>query len=153
MRHDGRVALGQFAIRLGEHCRDLRVGQPCLRMHHRWIETIFFDIAAAADMHVAHHAQAVHMRIQGAQPIGQFFRQHRDYAAREIHRVAAQDRLAIKRVTGLHIMADIGNRHDQTVAAFFRRAIHRIIEVARGLAVYGDQRQVADILAPRPVFR
>ena len=120
-------------------------------MHHRWIEAIFFDIAAAADMHVAHHAQAIHMRIQRAQAVGQFFRQHRDHAARKIHRVAAQNRLAIQRVTGLHIVADIGNRHHQPVAAFFRRAIHRIVEIARGLAVDGDQRQVADVFAPRPI--
>ena len=46
-------------------------------------------------------------------------------------------------------MADIGNGHHQAVAAAAERlAVHRVIEVARGLAVNGDERQMTDVLAP-----
>ena len=153
MRHDRGIALCQLAVRFGQHRGDLVIGQARLGMHHRRIEAVAFDVAAAADMHVAHHAQSIHMRVQRTQAVGQLLRQHRDHAARKIHRVAAVDRLAVQRIAGLHVMADVGDRHHQAVTAFFRRAIHRVVEIARGLAVYRDQRQAADVLASLPVVR
>ena len=45
-------------------------------------------------------------------------------------------------------MGDIGDRHNQAVAGARRLSEHRIVEVARIRTVDGDERDVAQILAP-----
>jgi len=50
-------------------------------------------------------------------------------------------------------MADVGDRHHQPEAAAAKRlAVHRVVEVARRLAVDGDERQVANVIASGQVF-
>ena len=85
MRHDGGIARSQSAIRLCQHFRNLVVSQARLGMHHRRVETVFHDIALGADLHVAHHAQAINLWIERTQAVGQLLRQHRNHPAREIH--------------------------------------------------------------------
>ena len=125
----------------------LVVGQPRLGQHHRRVEGVAANLATAVDVHVAHHAQAFDFRVQRANAVGQRLGQHRDHPAREIHRIAALDRGEVQRVAGLHIMADVGNRHHQTETLALRFAIHRVVKVARGFAVDGHQRQVAQVAA------
>ncbi len=91
------------------------------------------------------------MRIERAQAVGQFFRQHRNHPAREIHRVAAQQRFPIQRIVAVYVVAHVGNRHHQAEARSDRFAIHRVVKVARGFAVNCHQRQMADVLAPGPI--
>ena len=42
----------------------LRVCEPCARMHHAGIEAVSRDVALAADLHVANHAQAIDRWLQ-----------------------------------------------------------------------------------------
>ena len=113
--------------------------------HNRRVEAVFFNIARVSDDHVAHHAQTLDIGIERADAVGQVFRQHGNHAAREVNAGAAFLRVRVDSVIGADIMADIGNRHDQTVIAsdFFGK--HGIVEIARRFAVYGDQRQIAQI--------
>ena len=50
---------------------------------------------------------------------------------------------------GLHVVADVGDRHQQApalaAADLGRLAVHGIVEVARVLAVDGDQRHVGEV--------
>ena len=59
-------------------------------------------------------------------------------------------RLAVERAAGPHIMRHIGDRDDDMPAAAVLRVVirlgpHRIVEIARILAVDRDQREVAQI--------
>jgi hypothetical protein len=97
--------------------------------HHRRIEAVAPDRTVAGDLHVAHHAQALDLRIQRAQPVGKLLRQHRDHAARKIHRVAARIGVPVQRAARRHIVRNIGNRHDQAEALALALAIHGVVEV------------------------
>jgi hypothetical protein len=56
---------------------------------HRLAETEALQLAIAADAHFHGHGQAVDLRIQGTQAVGQHFGQHGHDALGEIHRVTA----------------------------------------------------------------
>ncbi len=141
--------------RVGQNRRHLGVGEARLRMHHRRVELIALDLAVGCDHHVADHAQAVHIRVQRAQAVGEFFRQHRDDAARKVNRSRALVGVFVERLAGAHIVADVGNRYQQTPArglfrfAFagrgHRLAVHRVVEVARVFAVDRHQRHVGQV--------
>jgi hypothetical protein len=64
----GVVASG---IALAHRVPHLGVGQARVRMHHRLVELRPVTIALAADLHVADEAQAVDLRIQRADAVGQ----------------------------------------------------------------------------------
>ena len=51
----------------------------------------------------------------------------------------------VERLTRSHVMGDIGDGDDQAEAAGIRFGEHRVVEVARVLAVDGDQRDVAQV--------
>jgi hypothetical protein len=76
------------------------------------------------------------------EPIGQ----HRDHAARKVHRSGTRLRFLIQRRARFHVMADVGDRDDQTPAlARDRLAVHGIVEIPRVFAIDRDQRDVAQI--------
>ncbi|TXT23686.1 MAG: Uncharacterized protein FD134_2003 [Gallionellaceae bacterium] len=70
MRQHGGKLTRRFAFRLGQHVGHLGVGQARVGKHHRGIEAVFPDFAPRADLHVAHHAQSLHFRVERAQPVG-----------------------------------------------------------------------------------
>lgn len=113
--------------------------------HHGGVEAVFFNIARVSDDHIAHHAQTLDIRIERADAVGQVFRQHRNHTAREVNTGAAFLSVRVDSVIGADIMADIGNRHDQTVIASDFLGKHGIVKIARRFAVYRYQRQVAQI--------
>ena len=75
-------------------------------------------------------------------------RQHGHHAAGKIHRGATRAGLGVKRRALAHVVAHIGYRHDQAEAVLRRLGVHRVVEVLRILAIYGDQRQAAQIHTP-----
>ena len=143
-------ALG--GILLVERGGHLIVGQARMRMHHRRIEAVLPDLTADRDRHVADHAQTIHLGIQRTQAVGQLFRQHRDHPTWEIHGVAAVEGITVECRARLDVVRHVGNRDDQSEAATLAFAIHRVVEIAGGLAVDRHQRQIADVLAPRQVL-
>ena len=161
VRHQFTAPLRLGAARVAEDRRHLGVGEARLRADHRRVELVGGDRAVAIDHHVAHHRQPVLFGVERAQPVGQFLRQHRDHAARKVHRGGTLVRVVVDRLAGLHVVADVGDRHHQAPTRVrvlaapqrLRLAIHRIVEVACILAVDGDQRHVAQVDALPPVDR
>ena len=78
----------RVGVLLADRLPHARVGQARVRAHHRRIELRARDFAVAVDLHVAHHAQALDLRIQRADAVRQRLRQHRHDEAGEIHRRA-----------------------------------------------------------------
>ncbi len=149
----------QQAADLLQRCRvlvvkrrgDFGVGQPRMRPYDRRIEAILLDRASRGNVHVADHAQALDLRVQRTQSVRELFRQHRNHAAREIHRVATQPPLGVECAAIRHVMRDIGNRHHQPVTLALPLAEHGVVEVLGRFAVDGDKRQFGQVLAALPV--
>ncbi|MCY1291207.1 hypothetical protein D9M70_403880 [compost metagenome] len=156
VRHDiGVLAtqlLGLGGLRLLEDGADLVVGQPRVGMDHRLVELVVDQLAGLREAHLADHRQAIDVRVQRAQAVGQLLRQHRHHALGEVHRVAALLRLVIQRRADLDVVRHVGDRHielpatgEQLPAAAVLLAIDGIVEVAGILAIDGDEWQVAQI--------
>ena len=136
---------------------DLVIGQPCGRVHHRRIELVGRHVTIRMHDHVGHQHQPVDLGVDRAQPVGEFLGQHRDHAARKVHRGRALLGLAVERAAGPHVMADIGDRHQQPPAGYRlaglvaqRLAIDGIVEIAGIRPVDRHQRHVAQV-DPHPV--
>ena len=124
------------------------IGQPRRRAHHALEESRPRDPAVVAHPQLAAQAQAVLVGHQRAQAVRERLRQHRDDAVREIHRRAALARLRIECAARLDVVPHVGNRDDQPPAAAARAlAIDGVVVVLRVLAVDGDERRVAQVLA------
>ena len=152
------LALGGLgATRVRQNRRHFRIGEARMAEHHRRVELVGVNLAVRGDQHVADHAQTLHFRVQRTQTVGELLGQHGNHAAREIHAGGAVIRIHIDVVAGLHIVAHIGNRHQQTpalAAAHLRGlAIHGIVKVACVFAIDGDQRNVGQIDAAALVLR
>ena len=161
MRHQG-LALGRLRpMRVGKDRSHLGVGEPRMRANHGRVELKGRDFTRVADQHVADHRQPVFVGNQRAQAVGDFLRQHRDHPARKIDRGGTLIGVCVQRLTGLDVVADVGNRHQQAPAAenglaaagLVRLAVHRVVEVARIFTVDGDQGYVAQIDATFQVHR
>ena len=112
------------------------------------------SLAAVVRDHHPHRERARGSPAQRAQIVGDAFGQHRHHAIREIHRVAALQRLAIQRRARPHIEGDIGDRDGDDVAAFIvgigvRLGMDRVVMVLGVGRIDGDQRQVAPVFAAR----
>ena len=132
----------------------LGVGEPRVRAHHRRIERGSARSRRAPTTLMSQTiAQPVDVRVERAQPVRELLRQHRDHAAREVHRVAAVPRFQVERIAVLHVVADVGDRHAQPEAPPFLLAVHGVVEVLRGLAVDRHERERAQVGAARAVCR
>ena len=151
MRHQC-LALRSFRpARVGQNGSDFSVRKTRLAKHHGGVKLVGVYFALGIDQHVAHHAQAFHIRVQRTQAVGQLFRQHGDHAARKIHAGGAVVGVDVNGTAVFYIVAHIGNRDQQTpafaTAYFCRFAINRIVKVARVLAVNGHKCNVCQINA------
>ncbi|CAG8871589.1 hypothetical protein PS627_04573 [Pseudomonas fluorescens] len=118
---------------------------------HRFVELVVDHLAGLVHGHLADHGQAIDVRIQRAQPVGQLLGQHRYDPLGEVDRVAAHLRLDVKGRAQAHIAGNIGNRHVQAPAArehaqlAERFAVDRVIEVTSVFTIDGDEWQVAQV--------
>ena len=145
--------LGSFGVaQNGSH---FGVGEARMAPHHSRVKLVSVDLTVLGDEHVADHAQTLYFGVQRTQAVGQLLGQHGNHAAREIHTGGAVVGVHIDRATRLHVMADIGNGHQQapalggTAATAFGMgfAIDGIVKIARVLTVNGDQRNIGQINA------
>ncbi len=127
---------------------DVTVREPGGGSHHALEEPRAGDAAVVAHAQFAAQAQPVLVRDQRAQAVGKFLREHRQHAIREVHGRAALARLHVQRAAGLHVVADVGDRHDHPPAAARPIAEDRIVVVARILPVDGDEFDPAQVFAP-----
>ncbi len=100
---------------------------------------------AALIVHVAHHAQTVDRGLERAQLVGELLGQHRNDAPRKVHRRAALARIEVDGIAVAHVVADVGDGHEQAEIAALALAVHSVVEIARRFAVDGDQRQRAQV--------
>ena len=129
--------------------------------HHRRIKLVRLHRPVLGDQHVADHAQAVHLGVEGAQTIGEFFRQHGDDPAREIHAGSAVVGIDVDSGAVFHIVAHIGNRNQQTPSLggvfaapqWGRFAIHRVVKIAGVLTINRDQRYITQVHTPGQILR
>ena len=128
-----------------------------MAVHHRRVKLVSVNLAIGRDQHVADHAQPLHMRIQRAQAVGELLGQHRDHAARKVNAGGAIVGVDVNGAAGLHIVAHIGNGHQQTPALAApnacRFAINRIVKVAGVFAVDGHQGHIGEVNAVSFVLR
>ena len=151
--HQVRTALRLGPARVGQDGRHLGVGQPRMGADERRIELEGLHLAVGVHHHVAGQCQAFDFRVQRAQAVGQFLRQHGNDPPREVDRGGTLVGVLVQRLTGLDVMADVGDGDDETPAAHRRLppallvglAVDGIVEVARVFAVDGDQRHVAQV--------
>ena len=131
--------------------RNFGVGEACVAEHHSRIKLVCVHLTFGVDQHVANHAKSLNAWVQRTQSIGQFLWQHGNHAAREIHRSGSVVGVDIDRCPRLHIVAHVGNRHQQTptfaTAHLGGLTIHRVVKITRVFAIDGDQRHVAQINA------
>ena len=144
--------LGQVPERIGVG-PDLRVGQSRMRAEHRRIELVAAELAVPGDRHLAHDRQPIDIRVERADAVRELLRQHRDHAARKIDRGAALARLDVERIGVLHVVADIRDGDPETKAALLARAVDRVVEVLRGLAIDGDELERAQIAPAANIVR
>ena len=125
--------------------------------HHCRVKLVGVHIAFGGDQHVTNHAQALHIGVEGAQPIREFFWEHRDNTPREIHAGGALVGIHIDGTSGAHVMAYIGNRDQQTPSFaaphFGRFTIDRVIKITRIFTINGHQRNVGQVNAVQFVLR
>ena len=142
-----RVLFAQILIAL-QHMPDLGIGQARMGTHHCFVELIARQTSLAGDGHFADHTQAVHLRVEGTQAVGEHFWQHRYNLRREVDRRTAAARFVIQRRVWTHVVAHIRDSHPQTPATTtFFLTVHGIIEVTGVFTINGDQRQIAQIHA------
>ncbi|VVD93871.1 hypothetical protein PTE30175_01695 [Pandoraea terrae] len=157
VRQQRGAALGLGTFGVAEHGRDFGVGQARRGVHHGLIELVGLDLAVGRDGRVAHQHAAIDFGVERAQTVRQLLGQHRDDAARKIDGRAAAKRIGIERTARRDVVGHVRDGHDQAIAVgaadLARFAIHRIIEVARVLAVDGDERHVAQIDAVLEIGR
>ena len=109
MLNQRRILLAQILIAL-QYMPDFGVGQTRVRTHHRFVEFVASQAAFRRNRHLAHHTQAVYLRVERAQAVREHFRQHRDNLRREVHRRTTITRFSVQRRWRTHIVADVGNR-------------------------------------------
>src|SRR6266446_8182479 len=77
-------------------------------------------------------------------------RKHRDGAIREVNGGAAETRLPVESVLRSNVVRYIGDVNFEVPAAISAMLyVDGVVEIARGLSIDGDDRQVAEILAAR----
>ena len=107
-------------------------------------------MAGGIELHDCAHDQALFVGIERTHAVGKRFGKHGHGAINEIDGVATQARFAIESAPRSDVMRYIGDVDLQmpaTVLAMFH--VDRVIEIARGLTIDGDDWQVAEILAAR----
>ena len=154
--HALRPLLRLRATGVRQNCRHLGICKTRMAVHDTRVKLIGMHLTLGRDQHVADHAQAIDIRVQRAQAVGQLFRQHGNHTTREIHTGCTLISVNVNGIAVLHVVTDISNRHQQAPALaapyFGRLAIHRIIKVAGIFAVDGAQRHIAQIHAPLAIF-
>ena len=155
---DAVLALGGLgAARVGQDRCYLGIGKARVAVHHGRVELVGVHLALGGDEHVADHAQALDFGVQGTKPVAELLGQHGDHAARKVHAGGAVVGIDVDGAAGLHVVAHVGNGHQQAPALAAAHlgglAIHGIVEVARILAVDGDQGHVGQVHTELLVLR
>ena len=146
--YDPFEAFGQGRIGVHHQGGHLVVGQAGLGAHHRREELGAADLAVQADQHLATEAEAVDLRVEGAEAVGEDLWQHGDDPVGEVDRVAAAMSLLVQGRARGHVGGDIGDAHQQAPALGLALAVDGVVEVTGVGAVDGHQGDLAQIDPP-----
>ena len=107
------------------------------------------DVALRRHFHQAGLDEPVDVRLEAAEPGCERLGKHVDRALGKVHRRAALVRLAIERAALLHVVRHVGDVDAQPVVTV-RQPLdrNRVVEIARVLAVDGDDDAISKISAP-----
>ena len=145
-----RQEVAQPATRLAtaelHRVRHLGVGQARCRAHHRLEEAVAAHVPGGREEHLAGHAQAVHLGVEGAEAVGERLGEHGDDPPGEVDRVAAQACLLVQGAPGPDVVRDVGDGHHQPPALAVALAVDGVVEVPGVLAVDGHQGQAPQVL-------
>ena len=148
---------GRDALSL-EDAGHLGVGAAGRAPHDCRVDLGAERVALRVDAHVGHHAQPLHLRVEGADAVGEPLRQHGEHLHREVHARPAPERLGVQGRAGADVVGDVGDGHDQPVAAPLLAValqalhVHGVVEVASVLAVDGDEPEPGEVAPPLPVL-
>ena len=122
--------------------RELRVGHARSGADHAFDDFIAFNAAGCIELHDATEDQSVFVRTQATDICGELLRQHGDGAIGKVDAVPAQAGFEIEARVRLDVFGHVGDVDLQLVAAIGAIGDENcIIEIARGLAVDGDDGQ------------
>ncbi len=113
VRHDASVFATQFLgfsrFWLLQDRADLVVGQAGMGVNDCLVELVISHLAGFGQGHFTDHGQAIDVRIQRAQAVGQLLGQHRNHALGEVHRVATHLRFSVQRRTDFDVARYVGD--------------------------------------------
>ena len=141
------VVLAQRGIAFEDEI-DVGVGHALGGADDALAERVADDLALMIDLHHAGQHHAIDLRAQAAHVGGKLDGQHGDGAIGKVDRRAAQARFEIDGRVLANVMRDVGDV-DLELEVAVRHAADgdRIVEVARGFAVDGDDGQRAEVAA------
>ena len=123
----------------------LLVGEFRGRAHHDAMKGVAALAPIRADDHSDRERRSRLVRAEGAEIVGNPFRQHRNNPIREIHRIPTLLSLPIESSPGTHVGGDVRDRHrrDKTalvVRVLVRDRVDSVVMVLGIGGVDGDQR-------------
>ncbi len=144
--NEGCVAGARRGVAL-EDCVDIRVGHPLCRTDHALDDLETLDAARGVELHDATEDEAVFIRAQAADVRRKLLRQHGNGAIGEVDAGAAQAGFEVESRVGANILGYVGDVDFELVTGAVGAFAHqnRIVEVARGFTVDGDDGQRAKV--------
>src|SRR5712692_8179459 len=139
------VTLGHLRVALDDFV-DVRVGHALGGANNAGSHARGLHVAGGVEFHERAHHQAIFMGFERTHAIRKGFRKHRDGAIGKVNGCAAETRLTVESALRSNVERDIGDVNLQVptaVGAMFD--VNGVVEIARGFAVDGDDRQVAEI--------
>ena len=130
------IELGDFGVRHAVAGADDGGGDAAL-----------YDLAAPIDLHEAGEGEPFHALVEGADAVGEGGRQHGQHAVGEVDARPALERLLVEDAVPRHIVRHVRDMHAQREDTVLFGNGDGVVDVARVLAVDGDDELPAKIEA------
>ena len=134
-------------IAVDQRLADLGVGQARGASHDGVVEGDRRLPPARIEFQADGLHQAVLVGLQAADAVRQLLGEHGEDAVGEVDARAARAGFQVERAPGGHVVRHVGHRDRQAEARAERLDQHGVVEVARVLAVDGDDREAAEVEA------
>lgn len=150
----GDVGIGgdRFGIP-GEDPVHLGVGHLMAAVDHRGDDFVVDDVAVLVDFHQAGDREAVDLRIEGADAVGKFLRQHRDDAVRQVVGGSPPTGVLVEVAAFGDVMGNVGDVDPEgPVAVGQDGKTDGVVDVLRVVSVDGEDAVLAEIATPLHFF-
>src|SRR5216684_1254229 len=144
-RRERGVTLGHFRVGF-EDFVDVGVGHTLGGANHNGSHARGFHVAGGVEFHERAHDEAIFVGLEGTHAVREGFGKHGDGAIGEVNGSAAEACFLVERRASSNVVRDIGDVNLQVPTAVSAMLdVNGVVEIARGFAVDGDDRQVAEI--------